>query len=387
MPEIVFPRRIIYNEPIDNVLTDIASMYHVRNLFIITDNVIRNLDFMENLLKTLSQSGIKYAVYDAVPPEPPVSIADQIAEEARKQGRIDAFIAIGGGSVIDAAKAGLVKFVKPSMDIRDLSPFETIGLELNKPFLVAVPTTSGTGSEATLGVVLTDDTPEGRVKIALGSPEVIPFTVILDPHTTLTMPKSLRASTGVDALAHAIEAYVSNQSNPLTDALSEKSVVLIMENLEKSLENMEEPVAKIHLAADMAGMAFSNSGLGLAHAIAHPLGGMLGLHHGLTVGVVLPYVVEYNSEKDPYIREKYSKLVSIVNLFLGTRYASMEEAITDLYKRIGQPLRFRDVGIPLESYEKAKEEVSRLALQDADIAFAPIVPMPDEILSLLEKMY
>ncbi|MEB3825508.1 MAG: iron-containing alcohol dehydrogenase [Desulfurococcales archaeon] len=387
MPEIVFPRRIIYNEPIDNVLTDIASMYHVRNLFIITDSVIRNLDFMENLLMTLSQSGIKYAVYDAVPPEPPVSIADQIAEEARKQGRIDAFIAIGGGSVIDAAKAGLVKFVKPSMDIRDLSPFETIGLELNKPFLVAVPTTSGTGSEATLGVVLTDDTPEGRVKIALGSPEVIPFTVILDPHTTLTMPKSLRASTGVDALAHAIEAYVSNQSNPLTDALSEKSVVLIMENLEKSLENMEEPVAKMHLAADMAGMAFSNSGLGLAHAIAHPLGGMLGLHHGLTVGVVLPYVVEYNSEKDPYIREKYSKLVSIVNLFLGTRYASLEDAITDLYKRIGQPLRFRDVGIPLESYEKAKEEVSRLALQDADIAFAPIVPMPDEILSLLEKMY
>ena len=386
MPELVFPRRIIYDENAGDTLANLLATLNATKALIITDKNIRKAGLLDTITSSLNRAGISFNIYDDVKPEPPIDTASEIANLASNE-KPDAFIAIGGGSVIDAAKAGIVKYVRPDLDVRSISPFENIGLEARKPVLIAVPTTSGTGSDATLGVVLTDYTEDGKVKLALGSPEVVPYASILDPSIILSLPRNLKVWTGTDALSHALEAYVSNQANPVSDALAEKAVALLFRYLPDAVTGDVDAVSKVHLAATMAGAAFSNSGLGMAHAIAHPLGSTLGTHHGMTVGIVLPYVIEYNIEHSPEVAAKYNTLSGIVSLQLGRDIGSIIDGVKWLYGKLGFPSRFREAGVAREKYVEAVEKVPFMALQDADMAFAPVIPDPEEIKSLLEKMY
>ncbi|MCE4614686.1 MAG: iron-containing alcohol dehydrogenase [Desulfurococcales archaeon] len=386
MPEAVLPRRIIFDENVGDSLTSLLSVIGSSKALVITDKTLRELGLVDKILSTLENSEVPFKLFDKVPPEPPISIAGEIADAAREFNP-DTFIAVGGGSVIDAAKAGLVKYVRPDYDVRDISPFEVIGLEARKPVLITIPTTSGTGSDATLGVVLTDNVEGDRIKIALGSPEVVPFATILDPDMVKALPSKLRIATGIDALSHAMEAYISNQANPLSDALAEKAVTLIFQYLSNAVSGDEEAISKMHIAATLAGAAFSNSGLGMAHAIAHPLGSILGTHHGLTVGVVLPYVMEYNIKHSEEVASKYKKLARIIGEHTDREIKDIVSAVIEFYETLRFPLKFRDVGISKEKYSEAIEKLPFLALQDADIAFAPVVPSPEEIKSLVENMY
>ena len=386
MPEAVLPRRIIFGESVKDSLASLIATIRSSKALVITDETLMRIGLVDKVLATLEDAGVLFKVFEKVPPEPPVSIANEIAEVANEFNP-DIFIAVGGGSVIDAAKAGLVKHVRPKYDVRDISPFEVIGLEARKPVLIAIPTTSGTGSDATLGVVLTDTIEENKIKIALGSPEVVPYATILDPEMVKNLPSNLRIATGMDALSHAIEAYVSNQANPLSDALAEKAVTLIFQHLPKAVKGDEDAISNMHIAATLAGAAFSNSGLGLAHAIAHPLGSVLGTHHGLTVGVILPYVMEYNARQSDEVAAKYMKLAKIISIHMDKKFENIVSAVKEFYEILEFPTRFRDVGVSEEKYSEAIEKVPFLALQDADIAFAPIVPSPEEIKSLIENMY
>ena len=386
MPELVFPRRIIYDENVGDSLVNLLATLNASKALIITDKNIGEAGLLDTITSSLKQAGISFAIYNNVKPEPPIDTASEIANLASNV-KPDVFIAVGGGSVIDAAKAGTVKYVRPDLDVRSISPFENIGLEARKPVLIAVPTTSGTGSDATLGIVLTDHTEDGRVKLALGSPEVVPYASILDPNMVLSLPRNLKVWTGTDALSHALEAYVSNQANPVSDALAEKAIALLFRYLPEAVTGDAVAVSKVHLAATMAGATFSNSGLGVAHAIAHPLGSILGTHHGMTVGIVLPYVIEYYLKHSPEVAAKYNTLAGIVSLQLGRDIGGIIDGIKWLYDRLGFPLRFGEAGVAREKYVEAVEKVPFMALQDADMAFAPVIPDPEEIKSLLEKMY
>ncbi|MCE4598925.1 MAG: iron-containing alcohol dehydrogenase [Desulfurococcales archaeon] len=388
MPEASFPRRVIYGEPAGSALLGLLSAINASRILLVTDRGVSELGFFKRIVDELAASGLYIIVYDKVEPEPALSVADEVARLIVGES-IDAIVAVGGGSVIDAAKAGLVKAVRPDVRVEDVAPFNPLGLELRKPVLIAVPTTSGTGSDASYGIVLTKHQDGRGVKIAVGSPEVVPFASILDEEATLKLPRKLTVGTAVDALSHSIEALVATTSNPLSDALAYHSAELIFTNLPKVVENPDDREArlKLHVAATMAGMAFTNSGLGLAHAIAHPLGAALRVHHGTIVGLVLPYVVEYNYRSSS-ARSKYERLRRILEDINGLpAMATLADHIKSLYKTVGQPLRIRDLGVSEGKYKSVVDYVSQEALHDPNISFAPIIPEPDEIRGILERIY
>ena len=384
-----FPRRIIYNEDAPRALLELLSHRGSKAVLIVTDNRLVSASWFKDILEALSGSGIRYCVYSNVEPEPGMEVGDQVASAARKCGA-DAIIAVGGGSVIDATKAGAVKLVNPSIRLDSIAPFVDLGLEGSRITLVAIPTTSGSGSDASYGIVLSRIGESGREKVAVGSYEVIPYASILDPSIPAGMPRSLTIATGVDVLAHSLESLVSTGSNPLSDALAVKAAEIVFTRLPRIVEDPGdlEARAEMHLAATMAGMAFTNSGLGLAHAIAHPLGARLGTHHGATVGVVLPHVVRFNYSNSQ-ARAKYEYLKSILEAVAGLpRRETLVSHIEWLYDRIGQPYRISKLtGISREEYLEVSRIVAEEALRDPDIAFNPIIPTPEEIEGILRSMY
>ena len=312
----------------------------------------------------------------------------KIALLAERHG-VNLFIAVGGGSVIDAAKAGLLMYEKGmDYDPTSLSPFDKLGLG-RKAKLVAVPTTSGTGSDASFGIVLTRIKGSSKRKIAVGNYELVPYATILDPSFTVTMPVSLTRNTALDALAHAVEAYVAVMANPFSDALAEKAVEIIVGDLPIVLTNPGDIEARrrLHMAATMAGMAFTAAGLGLAHAIAHAIGPKLQLHHGLAVSLVLPYVVEYNMEHSETARNKYTRLSEIME---RKGYSGeLDKQLKQLYKTIGHPTRISELEKPLsqDEWESIVGSIALEALADPELAFNPVPIGQDDIEALLRKMY
>ena len=385
MPEIVLPRRIIFGEDAGNALIGLLDYIGAKKILVITDRVISKLERYTGLINYLRDSGIEVMEYRDIPPEPPIDIGDKIAESIDETP--DAIIAVGGGSVIDAAKAALVKIHRPDVDIRDVAPFNLLRIEFSRPVLIAIPTTAGTGSDVSFGIVLSTREGEKYYKLAVGSFEVVPYASILDPGFPITAPRSIKVGAAIDALSHALEALSSNNSNVFSDALAEKAAIIIFLYLEKALEGDMDSMTMLHLAATMAGVAFTNSGLGLAHAIAHSIGGELGIHHGTIVGIVLPRVLELNM-KDPMVSNKLDRLRLILErVYDAPRRASIVEHVIDLYKKVNQPTGLRELGISREKYiaviEKMKEEI----FHDPEVAYAPIIPDQEELEKILLDIY
>ncbi len=385
MPELGFPRRIILGEPAGEALKGILQLHKARKILIVSDPVISRLDFYKEIIEAL-EGEYEIEEFTDVEAEPSIETAVRAGEKATGK---DAVVAIGGGSVIDVAKTASVLAKRPGLNIEDIAPFNPLGIELEKPILIAIPTTAGTGSDASYGIVLSKTEPGvGKVKVAIGSYEVIPYATILDHRIPASAPGRVKAGAIADALSHALEALASTNSNPFSDALAEKAIALILTSAPKAVkEDDEEAWQNLHAAATMAGMAFSNSGLGLAHAIAHPLGALLGLHHGTTVGIVMLGVLEVYM-RDPQVSVKYDKakrlLEHVHNL---PERPSLHDHITWLYGEIGQPKRFHELGIDREKYMDAAAKASELAYHDPDIAFSPVVPSTDDIRDLLQRLY
>ena len=385
MVELGFPRRVILGEPAAEALTGLLEALGARSVLVVTDPGVAGQGFYKEIIRVLRER-FEVAEYRGVAPEPGVEFAAEAAKLAR--GR-DAVIAIGGGSAIDVAKAAAVLAKRPSLGLEDIAPFNPLGVELEKPLVVAVPTTAGTGSDASYGIVLAREEPGlGRVKVAVGSYEVIPYATVLDPSLPAGAPARIKVGAAVDALSHALEALASTNSNPFSDALAEKAAVLIFTSAPAAINRGDgEAWARLHSAATMAGMAFSNSGLGLAHAIAHPLGGLLGLHHGTVVGVVLLGVLPLYEEV-PGVREKYERLRIVLEEAYGLpKRGSLLEHVKALYGEIGQPTRFRELGVQRDRFVEAAGKAAELALHDPDAAFSPVIPAPEEIRSLILSLY
>jgi alcohol dehydrogenase class IV len=356
---------------------------HLKRGLIVTDPMMVELGYLKKITDELEKTNTEYYIYDKVEVEPSFEISEEIGKYALEV-KPDFIIALGGGSVIDAAKAGWVKYENPEFDIRGISPFEWLGLG-RKAILIAIPTTSGTGSEATLGVVLSEKI-NGKRKIALGSYELVSTVTILDPSFPLKMPRKLSLSTGLDVLAHSIEALAANTATPFTDALVYEATKLVIQFLPIVLEEPDNREARenMHLAAWIAGTAFSNSGCGLAHAIGHAIGPKLSLPHGLSVGVSLPYVVKFNSQ-DENARDKYEYVLAHLKLDELVDGDTLYNALLDFYGKIGAPRSLSEI-VDKDLCYKHRDDIVEEAMMDPDLVFNPVAVTDLEIREVLDDI-
>lgn len=358
-----------YREPevIDSCdkLDSIFKKEHSRSVLIVTDKGIVQSGLLTYVEAVLKSHKIKYTIYDSTQPNPTV----QNVEEALTDycsGNCDTLIAIGGGSAMDCAKAVGARVAYPKKSVNKLGGMLKVLRPL--PPLIAIPTTAGTGSETTLAALITDS--DVQHKYALMSFPLIPRYAVLDPKLTYSLPKSLTATTGIDALTHAIEAYIGRSTTSETRRLSLEASKLVFENIEIAYKNGYDNTARENMlhAAYKAGIAFSKSYVGYIHAIAHSLGGKYGIPHGLANAVIMPYVLE------AYGKSVYKKLYELgLNVGVCTESDSYEDgankfinAIRNLNSRLGIPCKLS--GIKPEDIT----EMARHAEKEAN----PLYPVP-----------
>ncbi len=270
-------------------LPDVVKSHGVDNVLFVTDKDLIMLGLPSGLMEALGEKGIKYTVFDGVKANPTIDIVEE-ARKAYIEKGCNGFIAFGGGSAIDTAKAAAARIAKPKKSIPQLKGF--LKVLKSVPPVFAVPTTAGTGSEVTVAAVITDSSTHH--KYAINDPVLIPVGCALDPQLTVGLPAAITAATGMDALTHAVEAYITRGVTKLCKKLSEDAVRLIFANLRKAYENGSDIEARNNmlLASFYAGDSFTRAGLTYVHPIAHTLGGLYNEAHGRANAVVLPYVLD-----------------------------------------------------------------------------------------------
>jgi alcohol dehydrogenase class IV len=365
-----------------------ASLERVSSLkgdrvLIVTDKKIEELGLVEEVRKRLEERGSQVKIFDAVEPDPKDSTVESCAKVALSF-KPDLIIGLGGGSSMDVAKGAFFKYERPDVRLCDMSALETYGLK-SKAKLAMIPTTSGTGSEATVGCVITD-TESGR-KLSLACFELAPDVAILDPSLAFKMPPKLRANTGLDALVHAVEAYVASMHNYFADALAIKAIQTVFQYIEKSVKTGdEEAMEKMHYAATLAGIAMTNSGLGLAHAIGHSIGALFHTPHGAAAGYVLPYAVEFCAETS---KDRYLEILKA----LGVSGASADDAarklssmVKDLMTKIQIPPTLKGIGISEDIFKKMLPKLAEFSENDVTSFTSPRNATSEDFTKILNYM-
>ncbi len=354
--------------------------------FVITDAQLRRLGLVRQVEEHLRRAGMEVHVFDMVEPNPTVDLV-RIGADVIRAFNPDWIVAVGGGSVIDAAKAIWVLFERPDLDPLAISPMEPLGLR-RRARLVAIPTTSGTGSEATWAIVLTD--PRARRKLGVGSRENMPDIAIVDPAMAMDLPPRLTADTGMDALSHALEGYVSTWRNPFSDAMCLHAARLIFAYLPRAYrDGARDPEARahMHLAATMAGIGFGNAMVGLAHSLGHALGARFDIPHGRAVGLFLPYVIEFNAR---VAADRYAHLLHAIGRPSpnGPEAAfQLSRAVLELLETLEQPQTVAACGIPRDDFEADLPTLVEYALEDPSTLTNPRSPTAEEVERLLLYAY
>ena len=342
--------------------------------FIVTDKNIVRLGLVDKVKEQLAQAGITTAgVFDEVEPDPSLHTVEK-GGALMESCAPDLVVAVGGGSVMDAAKAMRVQYERPDMKPEEINPFVS-GLGLGaRCKLICVATTSGTGAEATFAIVLTD-TREQR-KLSLINREIVPDIAIVDPELARGMPPGMTADTGMDALTQAIEGYTCNWKNDFSDGLCVKAIQLVFQYLPRAVRDGDDREAreKMHNAACMAGIGFINSLTAMAHAAGHSLGALFHVPHGRAVGLLLPYTIEFIGE----LREElWAELAYAIKLEVPkgkTAAATLAQAIRDLSRSISQPLSIKETGIPLDSFNRAMGKLIDNLMADGSLIVSARIP-------------
>jgi alcohol dehydrogenase class IV len=371
----------------DDALLELETLKGKKAL-IITDKVINELGLAEKVSNLLCDNQWETAIWDGAVPDPKVSTVKEAANALTRVGA-DWIIAVGGGSVIDTAKAAWVLYERPDVKLDALTPFDELGLRA-KARLICIPTTTGTGSEATKAIVIRDD--ETGRKFATINPELTPDIAILDPEFVVGLPKELTAYTGMDALTHAVEGYVSVWKNDFSDGSSLQAVKMVFEWLPKSIEDLSDLEAreKMLVAACLAGMSFGNSQAALAHSLGHSMGSVLRTHHGLSVGMALPYTIEFNCAESEEAASQYSELAGLLgikekdNVKTSMKFAA---AIRELMTKVGSPTSFKEAGVKKKDFDDGLEKLVEFAMMDSSLTMNPRNTDSNEIRKLYEYMF
>ena len=318
-------------------------------VFVVTDEGVRGTGLVERVEAGLRDGGLEVAgVFDSVPQDSSTDVVDRCAAAAKGAGA-DSFLAVGGGSVMDTTKVADAVFTHGG-SAREQEGFylmprgnDGAGRPLDIAPLACVPTTAGTGSEASMGAVIRD--PEAQVKLEIADFPLFPRLAILDPESTRTLPARVAAATGMDALTHAIEGYVSALRNPHQDARSLQALRLIRDNLERAVGTPEDEDARgnMLIAANLA----ITIELGSVHAMSHPTGAIFGVPHGVANAINLPHVIRFNAEGGPDIADRYGDIAEVLGLESGPGVGeALAEHVTELVARLGLPTRLSEVGVP-----------------------------------------
>lgn len=341
---------------------------------IVTDKGVRAAGLLDPVISACEESGLEIvSIYDDVPPDSSTGVVRDIAGIYRSE-KCDSIIAVGGGSAIDTAKAVNILVSEGGDDIAAYAGAGVLKRPL-KPFFV-VPTTAGTGSEVTAVAVIADT--EKHVKLPFTSSFLLPNAAIIDPRMTLTLPPHITAATAMDAMTHATEAFTCMAKNPLSDAYATAAIKKISTSLLAVMENPKDADGRLELAqaSTMAGIAFSNSMVGLVHALGHATGAICQLPHGLCMSLYLPYVLEYNIDS---IREPLGELLLYLDgpdVYAATPSARRAEASIStirrlrdaLYKHCQLPRTLKETG---KVVEEQLDQIAALALDDGAIMFNP----------------
>ena len=388
----------------------LEKMPNITRAFIVTDESMVKLGYVDKILYHLRKRNeyVHSEIFAEVEPDPSFDTIKRGIDSMNKF-HPDVIIALGGGSAIDAAKGMWLFYEHPEADVEGLKlkfmdirkrtyKFPKLG---EKAKLVAIPTTSGTGSEVTSFAVITDK--KKNIKYPLADYELTPDIAIVDPDLVMSLPKKITADTGMDVLTHAIESYVSNMASDYTDGLAEKAVELVFNYLPVAYEDGTNRVAreKMHNASCIAGMAFTNAFLGINHSLAHKLGGEFHIAHGRANAIILPYVIKYNSTKptkfvsfpkyEYFIADqKYADLAKRLGLKCSTTEEgvnSLIKAIQEMNQKLGIPSTLKEEGINEKEFLSKIDELVEKAFEDQCTTANPRLPLVTELKQILLDAY
>ena len=373
--------RMILNETsyfgagaIAEIVTE-AKKRAFKKILVVTDPDLLKFGVTQKVTKLLDEAGIPYEVFSNVKANPSVAcVKDGV--EVFKKAETDSIVAVGGGSAMDTAKA--IGIIINNPEFADVTSLEGVADTKNPCVpLIAVPTTAGTAAEVTINYVITDE--EKKRKFVCVDPHDIPAVAVVDSDMMSSMPKGLTASTGMDALTHAIEGYTTLAAWELTDMMHLKAIEIIARSLRKAVENDPQGREDMALGQYVAGMGFSNVGLGVVHGMAHPLGAFYDTPHGIANAVLLPYVMEYNAT---YTGDKFKYIAEAMGVdTTGMDEDAYRKAAVDAVRQLS-----KDVGIPEKLHEIGVKEEDLQALSEA--AFADVCtggnPRPCTVESILE---
>lgn len=388
----------------------LAKMPNISRAFIVTDPGMVKLGYVDTVTRYLRQRPnlVHVEVFSAVEPDPSIDTV-MAGAEAMAAFQPDVIIALGGGSAMDAAKGMWLFYEHPDADFFGLKQkfldirkrvvkYPKLG---EKTQFVAIPTTSGTGSEVTSFSVITDKV--NNIKYPLADYELTPDVAIIDPQFVMTVPKVITADTGMDVLTHAFEAYVSIMANDYTDGLAMKAIQLVFEYLPKAYRDGSDAVAreKMHNASTIAGMAFANAFLGINHSLAHKLGAEFHIAHGRSNTILMPHVIRYNATKPT----KFAAFPKYENFIADQRYAeiartlglpartteegveSLIQAVIKLAKELEIPMSIEANGVTKEAFEAKVDYLAERAFEDQCTTANPKLPLVTELAEIYREAF
>lgn len=360
------------------------SHYKNEHILVVADPFLKTSGTLDDILANFDDSN-DIVVFTDIVPDPPIETVVAGIKSAGDR-PISIVLSIGGGSAIDASKA-MYYFAKKQG-------------AFSEAILIAIPTTSGTGSEVTSFSVITDA--ERGTKYPLVTKEILPDVAILDADLVLSLPGNITADTGMDVLTHAIEAYVSTKATDFSDALAEKAIKLVFEYLPKAYKNGQDVEAreKMHAASTLAGMAFNTASLGINHSLAHAAGAKFHVPHGRLNSILMPHVIQYNAGIEFNNRNRQATAKTVASRYqdiaklLGYSASSpvsgvrqLVEAIKKLQRKLEMPTSLREYGVKADAFAQYKVEISEAALHDGCTPTNPRVPTAEELLKVLEKAF
>ena len=360
------------------------SHYKNEHILVVADPFLKTSGTLDAILANFDDSNDIVVFTDIVPDPPIETVVAGIKSAGDKP--ISIVLSIGGGSAIDASKA-MYYFAKKQG-------------AFSEAILIAIPTTSGTGSEVTSFSVITDA--ERGTKYPLVTKEILPDVAILDADLVLSLPGNITADTGMDVLTHAIEAYVSTKATDFSDALAEKAIKLVFEYLPKAYKNGQDVEAreKMHAASTLAGMAFNTASLGINHSLAHAAGAKFHVPHGRLNSILMPHVIQYNAgiefnnrnrqATDKTVASRYQDIAKLLGCSASSPVSGVRqlvEAIKKLQRKLEMPTSLREYGVKADAFAQYKVEISEAALHDGCTPTNPRIPTAEELLKVLEEPF